>query len=172
MTVNKLIFTAFLMLVGLSCTPRKVVAQTPEDAIITTSAVANVSADQVWAQIRKLDNIAELSSLVGSLTWKGPKGVGGERKCVTPDKSGYFIERIREFDDQKRTYEWQVVEGVPAKNVINRYRVIDLGYNKSMVVFTSRFEFIENPNMNEDQFKAFLKSASYEMASNAIALAK
>ncbi|MEM1003063.1 MAG: hypothetical protein AAGH46_10485 [Bacteroidota bacterium] len=49
---------------------------------------------------------------------------------------------------------------------------MDLGYNKCMVVFTSKFEFVENPNMSEAQFKGFLQSASYEMATNAIALAK
>ncbi|MEM9889007.1 MAG: SRPBCC family protein [Bacteroidota bacterium] len=129
-----------LMIVGLNCATENVVAQETQDAIITTSAVADLSADQVWEQIRKMDNIPELSSAVGSLTWTGPKGVGGVRKCVTPDKSGYFVEKIREFDDKERTYEWQVVEGVPAKNVINRYRVVDLGYNKCMVVFTSKFE--------------------------------
>lgn len=160
------------MILGLSCATEKVIAQKTQDAIITTSAIADLSADQVWEQIRKMDNIPELSSAVGSLTWTGPKGVGGERKCVTPDESGYFVEKIREFDDKERTYEWQVVEGVPAKNVINRFRVVDLGYNKCMVLFTSRFEFIENPNMSEEQFKGFLQSASYEMATNAIALAK
>ncbi|MCI4669754.1 MAG: SRPBCC family protein [Bacteroidia bacterium] len=170
MKTKNLISVALMMAFSLFGISGKAFAQPTKDALITTSALANVSADKVWEQIRKMDNIPQLSSAVGSLSWKGPKGVGGERKCVTPDKSGYFIEKILEFDDENRTYEWQVVEGVPAKNVINRFRIIDLGYNKSMVVFTSRFEFIENPNMSEDQFRGFLQSASYEMASNAIKL--
>ncbi len=172
MNIRSIIIATTLLVWGYSCSTEKAMAQTTADAVITTSAIADISADEVWAQIRKLDNIPELSSAVGSLTWTGPKGVGGQRKCVTPDKSGFFIEKIREFNDQERTYEWQVVEGVPASNVINRFRVVDLGYNRCMVVFTSRFQFIENPNMTEEQFKAFLQSASYEMATNAIALAQ
>ena len=172
MKFNNSIFLGLLMILALSCTTEKMIAQQSEDAIITTSAMANTSADKVWEQIRQLDNIDKLSSTVGSLTWTGPKGVGGERKCFTPDKSAYFVEKILEFDDKERTYQWQVAEGVPAKNVINRLRVVDLGYNKSMVIFTSKFSFIENPNMSEAEFKGFLQSASYEMAKNAISLAE
>lgn len=145
--------------------------QPAEQAIITTSAIANISADKVWEVLRQMDNIPDLTQAVGSLTWTGPKGVGGIRKCLTPDKSGYFIEEILAFDDAARTYQWQVKEGVPAKNVFNSFRVVDLGYNQSMIVFTSNFEFMENPNMTEAQFTAFLQGASKEMAGNVIALA-
>lgn len=141
-------------------------------AIITTSATANISADKVWEVLRQMDNIPQLTQAVGSLTWTGPKGVGGIRRCETPDKSGYFVEEILAFDDAARTYQWHVKEGVPAKNVINSFRVVDLGYNQSMIVFTSNFEFMENPNMTEAQFTAFLQGASKEMAGNVIALAK
>lgn len=162
--------TSLLSLVFFTSTT---IAQTTAntDADITVSAIANTSADAVWTQIRKMDNIVELSSFVGSLSWKGPKGVGGERRCTAPDQSSYYVERIEAFDDQARSYGWQVVEGVPAKEVHNRIRVIDLGYNRAMVVFTSKFEFMENPNMTKAQFEAFFKNASYEMLTNAIKLA-
>lgn len=154
---------------GLSTTAQ---AQTTEQALITTSITADVSADKVWMVLRQLDNIPALTSTVGSITWKGPKGVGGERRCETPDGSGYFIEKILAFDDVARSYQWHVAEGVPAKNVINSFRVVDLGYNKSMIVFRSNFEFMENPNMTEAQFTAFLQGASKEMAGNVVALAR
>jgi len=131
----------------------------------------NASADKVWEEIRKMDNIDEVSSYVSVLTWKGTKGVGGERKCVAPDGEGYYVEKIQQFDDTQRFYQWQVIEGIPAKNVKNSFKVVDLGFNKSMIVFRSNFEFMENPNMTEEQFKAFLASASAEMATNYAALA-
>ncbi|MDC7998387.1 SRPBCC family protein [Gilvibacter sediminis] len=131
----------------------------------------DASADKVWEQIRKMDNIDKISSYVAKLSWKGNKGVGGERKCVAPDGKGYYVEKIQQFDDTQRYYQWEVVEGVPAKNVKNSFKVVDLGYNKSMIIFRSNFEFMENPNMTEEQFKAFFKGASTEIVTNYAKLA-
>ena len=139
---------------------------------ITYSLEANVSADKVWEQIRIMDNIDKVSSYVGTLTWKGPKGVGGERKCIAPDGKGYYVEHIKSFNDDQRSVGWQVVEGVPAKNVFNSFKVVDMGYNKSMIVFRSNFEFIENPNMTKDQFYAFLNGAIKEITHKYVELAQ
>ncbi len=130
------------------------------------------SADEVWEQIRKMDNIDELSSFVSKVQWKGPKGIGGERVCNSADGKGYFKEEITGFDDKTRTYSYQVVEGVPAKNMNNMIKVVDLGYNKSMIVWTSSYEFIENPNMTKEQFDGFITSARVEMVENIIKLVK
>ncbi|MFS4491938.1 SRPBCC family protein [Maribacter sp. 2308TA10-17] len=130
------------------------------------------SADEVWEQIRKMDNIDELSSFVSKVQWKGPKNVGGERVCTSADGKGYFKEKITGFNDETRTYSYQVIEGVPAKNMNNTIKVVDLGYNKSMLVWTSNFEFIENPNMTNEQFNTFLKTARAEMVENIIKLVK
>ncbi|WP_378184089.1 SRPBCC family protein [Aquimarina sp. SS2-1] len=130
------------------------------------------SADEVWEQIRKMDNIDELSSFVSKVQWKGPKGIGGERVCTSSDGNGYFKEKITGFNDETRTYSYQVVEGVPAKNMNNMIKVVDLGYEKSMIVWTSSFEFIENPNMTKDQFNNFLTTARAEMVENIIKLVK
>jgi hypothetical protein len=126
----------------------------------------DASADQIWEQVRKMDNIDKISSFVGKLQWIGPKGVGGTRICTSPNGKGKFKEKILKFDDQQRSYTWQVVEGIPAKNVINSFKIVDLGLNKSMLVWTSNYEFIQNPNMTEDQFRGFLHSAVSEMVEN------
>ena len=124
-------------------------------------------------EMKKLmDNIDELSSFVASVKWDGPKGVGGTRVCSTPDGQGYFKEQILNFNDAERSYTWQVVEGVPAKQVINSFKVVDLGLNRSMIVWTSNFEFMENPNMTEEQFRNFLQTAVTEMVENMVSLAK
>ncbi len=130
------------------------------------------SADDVWEQIRKMDNIDELSSFVSKVQWKGPKNVGGERVCTSADGKGHFKEKITGFNDETRTYSYQVIEGVPAKNMNNTIKVVDLGYNKSMIVWTSNFEFIENPNMTNEQFSSFLTTARVEMVENIIKLVK
>lgn len=139
---------------------------------ISYSFEANVSADKVWKQIRIMDNIDKVSSYVATISWKGPKGVGGERKCVAPDGKGYYVEKIKSFNDDQRIVGWQVVEGVPAKNVFNSFKVVDMGFNKSMIVFRSNFEFIDNPNMTRKQFEAFLHSAVKEITANYIKLAQ
>ncbi|MEL6625442.1 MAG: SRPBCC family protein [Bacteroidota bacterium] len=130
------------------------------------------SADKVWEEIRKMDNIDVLSSFVSHVKWTGPKGVGGERVCTSADGQGYFRERVTGFDDKTRTYTYQVVEGVPAKNMNNMIKVVDLGYNKSMIVWTSAYEFIQNPNMTQAQFENFLTTARVEMVDNIIKMAK
>jgi len=130
------------------------------------------SADKVWEQIRKMDNIDELSSFVSKVQWKGPKGIGGERVCTSADGKGHFKEKITGFDDKTRTYSYQVVEGVPAKNMNNMIKIVDLGYNKSMIVWTSNYEFIENPNMTKEQFDGFITTARIEMVENITMLVK
>jgi hypothetical protein len=162
-------FTLFSAIVLLTLTSLTAQNQTPN---MTLSFEANVSADKVWEQIRIMDNIDEVSSYVATVTWKGPKDVGGERKCVAPDGKGYYVEKVKSFDDDQRTYRWQVVEGVPAKNVFNSFKVVDMGFNKSMIVFRSNYEFIENPNMTKEQFQAFFHAAASEIAANYIKLAR
>ncbi len=44
--------------------------------------------------------------------------------------------------------------------MVNSFKVIDLGYKKCMVVWTSNGgEYIENPQMSEEQFMGFINSA-------------
>ena len=138
---------------------------------ITVTKHVDQSADAVWAQLRSLDNIDELSSFVAKVDYKGNKGVGGERVCTAPDGQGQFRESITKFSDAERSYSYAVVEGVPAKNMVNSFKVVDLGYNKSLVVWTSNYTFMENPNMTLDQFKGFLTGASTEMIDNAVKFA-
>lgn len=115
-----------------------------------------------------MDNIDELSSFVSKVEWSGPKDVGGERVCIAADGNGYFREKITGLDDQARTYTYQVVEGVPAKEMHNMVKVVDLGFNKSMIVWTSDYEFVENPNMTQEQFNNFLTTARIEIVDNII----
>lgn len=147
-------------------------AQTTDPA--TISYVTNVSlpADDVWKQIRKMDNIDKISSFVGSLSWSGPKGVNGVRTCVTPDGQGKFVEKIVAFDDEARSYSWEVIEGVPASPIRNSFRVVPTGKNSSVVVWTSHYTFLENPQMTEDAFKQFMNTAIAEMVDNLVELAK
>ncbi|MEM6699034.1 MAG: SRPBCC family protein, partial [Bacteroidota bacterium] len=146
-------------------------AQSTEPAITVVKTI-DLSADQVWEQLRIMDNIDELSSLVSKVDWTGEHGVGGQRVCTAADGQGYFKESIVAFSDAERSYTYAVVEGVPAKEMVNRFKVVDLGYNKSMVIWTSSFEFMKNPQMTEEQFKGFLTGAAGEMIANSVKLAK
>lgn len=130
--------------------------------------VLEISADKVWEQIRKMDNINEISSFVSSVKWSGPKGVGGERVCISEDGITHFKEIITAFDDATRSYSYEVTEGVPAKNMTNTATVIDMGFNRSMIVWTSAFEFVANPQMSLGQFSDFLTTAREEMVANIV----
>ncbi len=141
-------------------------AQNP-NAKITITKVVEASADDVWTELRQLDNIDKLSSFVAKVEFTGPKGVGGIRVCTAPDGQGKFKENILSFDDDARSYTYAVVEGVPAAGMVNNFKVVDLGYNKSMIVWTSNYDkFMKNPQMTEEQFNGFLNQASNEMIAN------
>lgn len=137
------------------------------EANITKTKVVNASADKVWKILRQMDDIQKYSSAIAKVEWTGAHGVGGSRKCTTPDGKGYFKEQIMEFSDEQRSYEYALLEGVPCKGMVNNFKVVDLGYNKSMIVWTSTYEtFIKNPNMNEEQFLGFLNQTVGEMIDN------
>lgn len=164
--MKKVIFIALALIVSINLNAQNSIAD------LSYVSKVDLSADLVWEQIRKMDNIDKISSFVGKVDWTGPKGVGGTRVCTTPDGKGHFKEEILKFNDNQRTYTWQVVEGVPAKTVINSFKVVDLGLNKSMIVWTSNYEFIENPNMTEGQFRGFLQGAVTEMVENMVKMIK
>ena len=144
------------------------------DANITFTKVIDASADQVWSILREMDDIDEYSSAISKVVWTGQKGKGGERVCYPPKgQQGYFKENIVAFDDANRTYSYAVVEGIPAKGMVNTFKVLDLGYQKSMIVWSSNFdEFMKNPQMTEEQFMGFLNNSLKEMVDNVIVAAK
>ncbi len=143
------------------------------DAKLVKTVVVNKSADDVWEIVRDLDTVDKYSSLVGSLTLEGGNQAGATRVCYTPDKSGHFKENIIAFDDDKRSYSYAIVEGTPAKGMVNNFKIVDLGYQKSMIVWWSNYEqFMENPQMTEEQFIAFMDSTVQEWTGNMAAAAK
>lgn len=137
------------------------------DANVSKTKIVKASADKVWSVIRKMDDIDKYSSAIAKVEWSGSHGVGGQRVCTAPEGNGYFKESIVAFDDNNRTYSYAVVEGVPVKGMVNSFKVLDLGYNKSMIVWTSNYEqFIENPNMSEQEFLSFLNQTLDEFVDN------
>jgi len=139
----KILFPLFALLLGLSFNQAQ--AQSA-DAKITFTKVVDASADDVWAILREMDDIDKYSSGISKIVWTGNKGEGGERVCYPPKgQEGFFKETIVAFDDVNRTYSYSVVEGIPVKGMVNTYRVVDLGYQKSMIVWSSTFdEFMQN----------------------------
>lgn len=153
-----------ILLLGLSSSP--LTAQ-DADANVTISKVIEASADDVWGVLRKMDDIHEYSSLIARVEWTGAHGIGGQRVCYSPDEQGYYKESIVQFNDQGRTYSYALVEGVPFEGMVNSFKVVDLGFKKAMIVWTSNYDaFIENPQMTEEQFLAFIQNAIHEMIDN------
>ena len=137
------------------------------DADFTHTKVVEASADDVWALVRVMDDVDKYQAIIARVEWTGPKGVGGQRICYTPDGSGYFKESIVAFDDQNRTYTYSLDEGAPAQGMVNQFNIVDLGYNKSLLVWTSNYDaFMENPQMTKEQFHGFIKSSITEFADN------
>ena len=168
-TVMKKVVSISLFIMGLLALNLNIMSA--QNTTITVAKTVELSADQVWEQIRIMDNIDKLSSVVATVEWTGPKDVGGSRVCKSADGQGYFKENILDFSDAERTYTYAVVEGVPTKKMVNNFKVVDMGYQKSLILWTTNFEFMQNPNMTEEQFRGFLSSSIDEMIQNTIALA-
>lgn len=161
----KVIFTFALLFLGLSTLA--IQAQSNDNTIaLTKSKIIQASADDVWERLRKLDELEKIipDFLADSWVVNDTKpGVGAKRSCTapgTPKGQASYTEQVVEYDDEKRFYSYAVIEGIPAKNMLNSFKVVDLGYKKCMVIWSSKGgEFIENPNMTKEQFTGFINSA-------------
>ena len=134
--------------------------QRPTPKVVKTRIV-NAPADKVWQWIGRLDKLEEIipQYLSKSSLNDIPK-IGVKRHCETPDGSGYYKEQIVEYDEEAMYYCYVMTEGtIPAKNVNNTARVIPLGDQQSMIIWTGYFEYIENPNMSKAQFEGFMNQA-------------
>ncbi|MEO0527742.1 MAG: SRPBCC family protein [Bacteroidota bacterium] len=142
------------------------------NAIVTKTKIINASADDVWQRLRTLDKIEELTpDYVGDSWVTGKVGVGAVRSCTNPgqtrktvDKPAY-TETVVSYDDEKRFYAY-AVKGIPAKNMLNSFKVVDLGYKKCMVIWNSGgWTFIKNPQMTEGQFLGFMDTVGNQLMS-------
>ena len=137
---------------------------------MTKTKVINASADEVWERLRQLDKIEELTpDYIGDSWVIGNIGVGATRSCTAPGQTRKtaenpaFTETVLAYDDEKRFYSY-AVSGVPAKNMVNSFKVVDLGYKKCMVVWSSGgWTFVENPQMDQAQFMGFLDAVSDQL---------
>ncbi|MEM6723704.1 MAG: SRPBCC family protein [Bacteroidota bacterium] len=165
MKTLKLMLSFALFFVGLITTNAQ-----NTDAIVTKTVVINASADDVWDRLRALDKIEELTpDFVGDSWVDGTVGIGAKRSCTAPGQTRKtaeqpaYTETVVAYDDEKRFYSYAVM-GVPAKNMLNSFKVVDLGYKKCMVIWNSSgWTFMENPQMNEQQFLAFLDTVSDQL---------
>jgi len=137
-----------------------------QESTFIKSQIVDASADQVWERLRQLDGLEDIVPDLLASSWihnDAKPGVGCERSCAapgTPKGQASYTERITKFSDQERFYEYAVIAGTPTKNMVNSLRVTDLGYNKCMVTWTSTREgYINNPQMTEEEFNAFLSMA-------------
>lgn len=143
------------------------------DAKFTHTQIVDASADDVWTVLRQMDDIDKYSSAIAKVEWTGDHGIGGQRVCTAPEGQGQYKESIVSFDDNARTYSYALIEGVPVKGMVNSFKVVDLGYKKSMVVWTSNYAaFMKNPQMTEEQFGGFIKMTIGEMVDNVAKAAK
>ena len=156
-----------LFLIGMG---NQVFAQGADPISLTTTKIINASADDVWNRLRQLDGLEEIIPEFLADSWvinDATPGVGAKRSCAapgTPKGQASYTEQVVEYNDDNRFYAYAVVEGVPAKNMVNSFKVVDLGYKKCMVIWQSEGgQFIQNPNMTKEQFTGFLNSASEAM---------
>ena len=130
---------------------------------MTQTLIIDTGADKLWGLVRQLDDIDKYSSTITEVEFTGNMGVGGERVCTSSDGNGFLREKIIAFDDRFRTYSYSLIEGVPVKGMVNTFKVVNLGYNKCALIWSSKYEeFLYNPDMTEEQFIAFMDSASTE----------
>ncbi|MEL6562210.1 MAG: SRPBCC family protein [Bacteroidota bacterium] len=139
-------------------------AQSMGEPKVQFSKIINISANEFWKTVRQMDKIDQYSSNIARVEWTGKIGKGGQRVCYTPDGKGYFKEKIVAYNESAKTFSYSLLEGAPVKGMVNTIKVVDLGYGKCVFVFWSDYEqFIENPQMTQEQFHAFMTNSLEEM---------
>ena len=139
-------------------------AQSMGEPKVQFSKIISTSADNFWETVRQMDKIDKYSSNIARVEWTGNMGKGGQRVCYTPDGKGYFKEKIVAYNESTRSFSYSLLEGAPVKGMVNTIQVVDIGYGKCVFVFWSHYEqFIENPQMTQEQFHAFMQSSLVEM---------
>lgn len=134
---------------------------------VVKTQILQVSAEEAWKVVAQFDNLAELTpSFLHDVKIEGKIAEGCKRTCTSADKQSMYKEKITYFNEKEMYYRYAVMEGLPVKDMENSFRVIALGKDQSMVVWTSGYEFMENPNMTEQQFNGFIDAALGEMFTN------
>ena len=107
---------------------------------LSRNIVIDASADQVWHLLRQIDGVERYSGgMVTHSALKGEPGVGCERVCKL-NNGMEVTEKVVAFDDQARTYSYKVTGApFPVTTMVNSARVVDLGYNRSLLVWTSNY---------------------------------
>ena len=154
----------FLATLALLLSLNLATAQSMGEPKVQFSKIINKSADKFWETVRQVDKIDKYSSNVARVEWTGNIGKGGQRVCYTPDGKGYFKEKIVAYNESARSFSYFLLEGAPVKGMVNTIQVVDLGYGKCVFVFWSHYDkFINNPQMTQEQFHAFMNSSLEEM---------
>ena len=160
--MKKTVLILFATVFGMSLSQAQNHEMSPN---VQFSKIVNRSADYMWEKVRKLDEIHKYSSVIVSVDWSGNMGVGGERVCHFPEGQGYVKEKFLAYDESSRSFTYSVIEGaIPVKGMTNTLQVVDLGYGKCILAWWSHYDqFIENPQVTEEQFHASIISSLEEM---------
>lgn len=163
MKTLKSVLLGSMMILALGASTKVNAQKLPE---ANTTVVLNASADEVWERLRKIEGVEEITpSLLSHSELDGEAGVGCTRVCTGPDGKSKYKETVIEYNDASRFYSYKVIEGVPIKGMVNSFRVVDLGYNKCMVVWHSNGgEYLKNPGMSYEQVVGLLAMVEIELA--------
>jgi len=160
MKIKNLLLAALVLLFSVNVAS----AQSMGEPKVQFSKIINKSADEFWETVRQMDKIDKYSSNIAKVEWTGNMGEGGQRVCHTPDGKGYFKEKIVAYNESGRSFSYSLLEGAPVKGMVNTIQVVDLGYGKCVFVFWSHYDqFMENPQMTQEQFHAFMNNSLEEM---------
>ena len=113
---------------------------------LTSVHEINAPADAVWTLMgERFADIGEWSDTVIQSSMDGPARAGAVRTCElkpTPAASGFIKERITKFDEQRRTFAFDIIEGLPGfmKRVNSEWKIEADGSNKTKATNTLTIE--------------------------------
>ncbi|WP_338764459.1 SRPBCC family protein [Bernardetia sp. ABR2-2B] len=136
--------------------------------VLVKTQVVDASAKETWKVVAQFDNLAELTpNFLHSVKIKGKIGEGCERTCTSPDQKSFYKEKVTHFNKKEMYYRYALTEGsIPVKNMDNSFRVIPLGKTQSLIVWTTSYDYVENPNMSKEKLAGFMNAAITEMLTN------
>ena len=108
-------------------------------AQVNMKTVVNASAEDVWKVVGDFNALGKFVAAVAKSDLEG-SGVGSERTLTLQD-GAQIVERLENFDGDKRTLEYSILSGpLPVENYLSKMEVKESGEGMCEACWSSSFD--------------------------------
>lgn len=130
---------------------------------IRETAMLGMDADAAWRLIGDFGSVGEWHPMLADVQSEGNEP--GAIRRATGDDGRCLIERLEAFDPDQHIYRYAVVESdLPVKDYTAEFRIDEAGADESVVVWTARFDALDDAFESATLVDQFLKAGVEALA--------